>query len=134
MHERVAVQTFPTHHLRIGGLVLEGLCSIHGCHGASRQVRTAVDAARVVAAVAVLAQPGQPGIEQRGAAGTMGRMAIGTVLRHRLVLPQEGTALLIMAGEAGLIDRILGEQLWPGGAVRIVAIRAPHFSGQYRVR
>ena len=56
--------------------------------------------------------------------GAVGIVAVQAVLAHGRVLPEEGTALLGVAGVAVLVDRGLQQHLVVGGAVRVVAARA----------
>ena len=55
--------------------------------------------------------------------GAVRCVAICAILGRRLVLPQERTAFLCMAGIAGLGHRRLLEHLGAGGTVRIVTVR-----------
>jgi len=60
-------------------------------------------------------------------------VAIGTVLRHRLMFPQERTAKLGMTARAGFRNGVLDELRRAAGAMRGVAGRACHLSFQQRM-
>ncbi len=81
----------------------------------------------------VLTQPRSTLLEQRRVGGTVWRVAAAAVVGDRAMFPKERAALFGMAGVAGLVDGVLHQQLGTGGTVRIVAIRAGHFAGMYRV-
>ena len=55
-------------------------------------------------------------------------MAVGAIFGHRLVLPQEGSALFGMAGEAGFSHRVLLKKLGAGRAVGIVTVGTDHLA------
>ena len=61
-------------------------------------------------------------------------MTIRAVFADRLVLPEERAALVGVALEAGLVDRVHGQQFRRHRAVRIVATRASHLAGVERMR
>ena len=60
-------------------------------------------------------------------------MAVRTVLGDRLMGVYERTALLHVAGVAGLVHAIALHELRPDRTVRIVAIAAAHLAFGYRV-
>ena len=78
--------------------------------------------------VTLLAQKRSPGLEQPGGRRTVRRMADRAVLGHRLMIPEKRSALFDVTLEAGFIDRITGQKLHPGRAVRIVAVAASHLA------
>ena len=61
-------------------------------------------------------------------------MAVGAIIDNRTVFPEKRTALLGVAGVAGLVDRVLDEELRSRRSVRVVTIRAHHFADEYRMR
>lgn len=78
--------------------------------------------------VALLAKVRRLGLQQGGMVGTMGSVAIQAVVAGRRMLPEEGAALLGMAGIASLDHGVLGQELRTGGAMGIVAIRADNLA------
>ena len=76
--------------------------------------------------VTLLAQQRRPLHEQRWMDGAVRRVTIRAVLRNRRVLPQERTALLRVAGVAGLIQRGLEQELRRHGPMNLVAGVAGH--------
>lgn len=84
----------------------------------------------VRAVVTFRAHEGGAGFQQRRDVGAMWFMAVGAVFGDRLMLPQERAALFSMAGEAGLVDGILLEQLGTGRAMRVVAVGTDHLALQ----
>jgi len=83
---------------------------------------------RSVTGVTLGAEPRQAHFEQAVVDGTVGFMAIGTIVRSRGMLMKEGTSPFRMAGITVLIDARLLElrRIWR--AVRIVAIRTGNLS------
>ena len=75
------------------------------------QTSTAVQILGVVAGVAALAQHRGTNLQERRDVRTVRYVAVGAVVRHGLMLPEEWTALLRVAGGAGLVDRLLDEEL-----------------------
>ena len=61
-------------------------------------------------------------------------MAVGAVVKHGTVLPQERAAFLGVAGVTGFVDRVFDQQFGTSRAVRIVAIGTDHLAGIDRVR
>ncbi len=74
--------------------------------------------------MALLAQKRRTPSQQIGDGGPVRLVAKRAVLGHRLVTPDEGTALFRMTLEAGVVDGVADHHLHPGGAVRIMTIRA----------
>src|SRR6185437_15084941 len=74
----------------------------------------------------------RPGCEPRCRQHIVGMSCHGVALlaqhRHRRVFEQERSALLGVAGVAGLVDRVGLDQVRCQGAVRVVAIRTGHLS------
>lgn len=100
---------------------------------------TTTPATVTMAATVTAAEPGNPAmtllaqlrtlaIQQRRMVRAMHVVAQGAVLRDREVLPQEGPALLCVAGVAILVYRQLVQGRRTGAAVRIVAIAANHLA------
>ena len=87
VNENVAVQTSSTHQLDPSGGIRQRVDAIHSCQSARLQIRAAVDLRRMIAAVALLAQKGHPGFQQRRVRRAVRRVANGAILRHRFVLP-----------------------------------------------
>jgi len=93
-------------------------------------------AAHVVALdcrMAVVTQERHLFFQQTSILRTVRRMAVGAIFTHRLMFPQERAALLGMAVVANFRHAHFFEQLRSGGTVRIVAIRADHFTLANRV-
>ena len=78
--------------------------------------------------VALLAEPGLAGLQHLRAGGTMRIMAVGAILHHRRMLPQERTAPLRMTLVAGLVGRAFDQQLGIGSSMRVMAICASDLS------
>ena len=78
--------------------------------------------------VALLAEEGPRGHQQLVLVGPVRCVAVGAVLAHRRMLPQERTALLGMAGEAELIDRLGTEHRLARRTMRVVTVVAGHFA------
>lgn len=83
-------------------------------------------------AMAPLAQIGLPVLEQIVSNGSVGAVTDPTILSHRLVVMQERSPFLHVAGIAGLVGAGL-DQLHRVVAVHVVAIRTGHLSLQYRM-
>lgn len=64
------------------------------------------------------------GFQQRRDVGAVRLMAVGAILRYRLMLPQERPALFSVAGKAGLVQGVPFEQFRPGRAMWVVAVGA----------
>src|SRR5512142_1145729 len=103
-------------------------CSLHACSKRSIRRLTVV---RTV--VAFLAQEGRARFQQGLDIGSVRRMAVGAVLGHRLVFPQERPALFGVAGVTGLGHRCLLQQLGTGPSMRIVAVGTHDLAGVDRV-
>src|SRR5581483_4625490 len=89
--------------------------------------------ARVLAVVALLAEPGRARRQERRQVGAVRRVAVRAALDGRLVLPQIRAALVRVAGPAGLVDGVLLHHARAGRAVRVVAIGARHLALADRV-
>ena len=111
MYQHVTVHAVAPIQLGSGSSRGQRSIAIHRGEIASLQIGTAVELGSVVAAVAVLAQPGCALFEQGRVHGSVRRMAIAAIVRHRAVLPQERAALFGVAAVAGLIDRALDQQV-----------------------
>jgi len=98
------------------------------------QIRSAIERARVIGRVALLAQPRNPGLQQRRNVRAVRGMAVRAVFGDRIVFPQEGSAPIGVARETRLVDAVLDHQLRAVRPVRIVAIGTGHLSGKYWVR
>ena len=61
----------------------------------------------------------------------MRRVTVRAVVRYRLMLPQEGAALLCMARRTRLIDRLLDKELRAVGTVHIVTAGAADLAFQH---
>src|SRR4029079_5080936 len=126
VNQDVAVETGSRRQLRSRG----GRAGLLGAVGSrdtrAGQIRTAVDLGAVVATMAVLAEPGDSRLELCRVAGSVGRMAIRAIVRHRRVLPQIRTALFRVAGKAGVVDRVLDEQFRTRRAALMVTLRTCH--------
>lgn len=94
-----------------GALASERQLAVHRCYIASRQIRAAVKVLGVVAGVAGLAEHRRPHLEQRRDVRTVRRVAIGTVVHNRRMLPEEWSPLFRVAGVAGFVYRLLNQQL-----------------------
>ena len=135
MNHRMAVHAASRRRLRTrekksraGGVLRRQAPLISGGIGPDRALGI------VRSVVALLAQERWPRFQQRREVGAVRRMAIGAVFDRRLMLPEKRAALIGVTLPAGFVDRVRLEQLRSGGAVRIVAVRADHFSGIERVR
>ena len=70
-----------------------------------RNTRAAIERGRMIGfAVALLAQEWLPDLQHAGLVGAVRIMAIGAILTHRLMLPQEGAAFFRMALITGFRD------------------------------
>src|SRR6266540_5100113 len=95
--------------------------------GAGERVAEVVERARVPRVqVAALAQIWEFGLQHLVVVGAVRVMAIQAVLAHRGVLPEEGAALLGVAGQAELIGVLRLDHLGARPVVRVVAVRAVH--------
>lgn len=91
--------------LRVGALQnAVGLGAGHGSGIAANQVGAAVQGSRMVRNVTLLAQVRLPDLQQRRVVRAVRRMTIRASVGDRFVFPQEWSALLGMAGVAGIID------------------------------
>lgn len=98
------------------------------------RIIAAVQAARVERILmAVLAEKGRALQQQAVDDRTVGIMAIVAAVRHRFMLPQEGTALLGMAIGAGITHRFEGQQGVSSRTMGIMAIRAGQQAFIHRV-
>ena len=79
--------------------------------------------------MALLAKPGCPCDQHFRIIGSMRIVAGRAVFTRRLVLPQEGTALLSVAVVAGFIHRIAFQVAWTVVTMSIVAVCACHQTG-----
>ena len=98
-----------------------------------RSIRSAVERARVIGRVALLAQPGDPALQKRRVVRAVRGMAVRAIFGDRIVLPQEGAAPVRVARVARLVNAVLDHQLRAVRPVRIVAIGTGHLSGKYWV-
>ena len=101
----------------------------------NRRVGTTESTAGAVAdcAMAARAHEVHAFFHEAGFIGAVRRVAVQAVLANRLVFPQHRTALIGMAGVAGLVDREFFEQLGTSRTMRVMAIRANHFALTHRV-
>jgi hypothetical protein len=76
--------------------------------------------------VALLAEPGHPGLKKAGMDRAMGVVTVQAVFPYRRVLPEKRAALLGVALVTVFVDRVLGKQCRSGGAMGVVAVRAGH--------
>ena len=79
--------------------------------------------------MAFLAQPWHSLFQQRRIVGAMRRVAIGAIVKHWRVFPQEGTALVGVAGITGLVSRLFDQHFRTCGTMGVVALRASGFAG-----
>src|SRR5206468_3886436 len=95
------------------------------CLGAAPVRRAGMDPLLVVA---LLTEPrlGEP--QHLLVVGPVWIVAVRAAFLDGWVLPQEGAALLRMAGVAGIVDRVLLQERLRHGAVRVVAGRARHLA------
>lgn len=80
--------------------------------------------------MAFLAQPRGALFQQGRVVGTVRCMAIGAIIKHGRMLPEERAALLGMAGIASFIGGIFNQQFWPGRTVGIVTFRTGSLANQ----
>jgi hypothetical protein len=93
------------------------------CGSVGRYVLTGVEVGRMISlAMALLAEERHAHFQHARLIGAMGIMAVRTVFTHGLMLPQERAALLRVALVADLVDRVFGQLMRAGGAMRIVAV------------
>src|SRR5450759_2417240 len=111
----VAVETGTTSKICVGMPNEPAL--VAGCARASR-IR-----ALVRPVMTLLAHERGTGYQQRRNVRTVRRMAVPAVLGDGLMFEQEGAALLRVAGVAGLVHRVLLDQLRSRRAVWIVTVR-----------
>ena len=116
MNQNVAVHTGATYHRGAWSSIKPSLLT--------RGIRTYGTGAAMRAVMALLAQERRARLEQRCKVGTMRRVAIVAVLYHRLMLEEEGAALLGMADVTGFRHGVLPEQLRARRTVWVVAVRA----------
>lgn len=118
MNLAVAVLTGSTRQSLVGAKpsCCELISPIQGRIVAKRQV------------VALLAQEGSLGYQQLVVIRAMWGMAIGTVLAHRSVLPQERATLLRMAGVTQRIGAFGLQQRLGSAAMWVVAIHTGHLA------
>jgi hypothetical protein len=101
---------------------------------AAHQIGGTVDSAGVIAAMAFLAQVWRASFQQRRFGRTVRCMAVGAIVKHGAMLPQERAAFLGVAGVTGFVDRVLDQQFRTRRTVRIVAIGTDHLARIDRVR
>ena len=88
-----------------------------------RYARAGIEGSRVIGlAVALLAEEGHTDLQHARLIGAVGVMTVRAVFTHGLVLPQERAAFFRVALVADLVDRVLGQLMRAGRAVRVVAI------------
>ncbi len=78
--------------------------------GAGQALRRIDNRGMAGALMAGLAQEGRPELQERRLSGSVRIVAIGAILRNRLMLPQERSAKFRMTAGAGFGDGILDEQ------------------------
>src|SRR3990172_4658858 len=78
--------------------------------------------------VALLAEPGFGEEQHVFVVAAVGGMAIRAALHHGRMLPQEGAALVRVALEAGIVERVGLEKLLGHRPVGVVAARAVHLA------
>ena len=72
--------------------------------------------------VALLAEERGPRFQQIGVGRAVRVVTVRAVFGHRLVIEDERSALLHVAGVAGVDDGIADQQLDSGGAMRVVGV------------
>src|SRR5215472_16755829 len=82
--------------------------------------------------VALLAEPRLGQLQHGIVVGPVRVVAVRATLHHWLVTPKKRTALLRMAGEAGVVQRRFLEEGWSDGAVRAVTRGTRHLAFAYR--
>ena len=91
--------------------------------GAARYAAAVISLARVeVGRVTLLAQEGAAGGQQAGLHRTVRVVAVAAILDDRLVFPQVGPALLLVALVAVVVQGGRGQHRFGAGAVGVVAI------------
>lgn len=104
------------------------------CGSVGRHTGTLIEGGRMESlAMALLAEPWLTHTQHAWLVGAVRIVAIGAILTHRLVFPQERSAFFLMALVTGLVDGILGELIGTGRAVRIMAVGAGHLAFPDRV-
>ncbi len=78
--------------------------------------------------MALLAQHGRAHLEHPRNYTAMGIMAIGAILRHRVVLAHKGTALLGVAGVARVVGTVTLGQLGTSRTMDVMAVSAAHLA------
>ena len=78
--------------------------------------------------VTLLTQKRRTHLQHGGVDGSMRVVADGAVLGDRLVRAQERTALVHMAGVAGVVDAVADHQVRADRAVGVMAVRAGHLA------
>jgi len=117
---RMAVGATAREQVRIGIGTREGLRRAHE-GGMSRPF------------VAGLAEERRAQLQERRLHRTVRVVAVGAILRHRLMLPQKRSALLAVAGGARFVGGVLDELHWRRRAVRRMARSACHLALAQRV-
>jgi len=84
--------------------------------------------------VALLTEEWLPLGKESRIAASVRLVADRAILRNRRVFPEIGTALLGVAGEAGVVEGAADECVIGDGAVRVVAVAAGHAILAHRVR
>ena len=87
--------------------------AVRSGHISIGQIGAAVKILAVIAGVAVLAKHWRSHGQHGRCIRSVGRVAIGAIVRNWRVIPQERTAFFRVAGIAGLIDSLFHHQLWP---------------------
>src|SRR5450756_1504869 len=126
VNHHVAIQAGTTAHLNTWDGRSWLLSTIDRGHVAARQIGAAVDLIAMVTAVTLLAEPRRARLQQRRVGRAVRRVAVGAIVGDGGVLPEEGAALLRVAGVAGLVDRVLDEHLRRRRTVRVVTVRTRH--------
>src|SRR5574337_347199 len=76
----------------------------------------------------LLAEAGNPDLQEPLIGGAVRLVAVRTALRNRRMFPKKWSALLGMALEAVVIDRIFPEHRLRGGPMRVMAVAATDLS------
>src|SRR5499433_2410282 len=82
--------------------------------------------------VALLTEPRLGQLQHGIVVGPVRVVAVRAALHHWLVTPEKRTALLRMAGEAGVVQRRFLEEGWSDGAVRAVTRATRHLAFPHR--
>lgn len=85
-------------------------------------------ATRTMWGMALLTEHGRARFEHGRDGAAMRTVAYGTILRHRVMLANKGTALFRVAGVACVIHAIALGQLGAGGTMHVVTIGTCHFA------